>query len=185
MIGLLPKSLKINDKDFRIHTDFRFILLAIQSLNDPNLDKTSKILTMLDIIIGLDKLQRSDYEEACKQVAWFIDGGKDFQESSRQAKLMDWEDDEQLIFSAVNKVAYKEVRETKYLHWWTFLGYFNEINDGLFSQVVTIRRKKAEGKKLEKYEKEFVSKNRNFFIAKRKLSDSEKEEEERLNNLFK
>ena len=48
-----------------------------------------------------------------------------------------------------------------FLHWWTFLGYFQGIDrDDLWGVVLTIRQKKAKGKKLEKYEKEFVASNR-------------------------
>ena len=44
------------------------------------------------------------------------------------------------------------LRAEKYMHWWTFLGYFMEVEDGLFSQVLSIRQKKARHKKLEKWE---------------------------------
>lgn len=46
------------------------------------------------------------------------------------------------------------------MHWWTFLGYFGEIEEGLFSTVVNIRNKRANGKKLDKWEIEFYNKNK-------------------------
>ena len=101
---------------------------------------------------------------------------------------MDWEHDEAIICSAVNKVAGTDVRKERYIHWWTFLGYYLEINDSFFSQVVSIRKKRATGKKLETYEQEFYRSNKNLIRLKEKLSDEEeqirKEEKEQLNQLI-
>lgn len=66
-----------------------------------------------------------------------------------------------MIFAAINKVAGREVRAEPYMHWWTFLGYFQSIDrDDLWGFVLTIRQKKAKHKKLEKHETEFYNANR-------------------------
>ena len=57
-----------------------------------------------------------------------------------------------------------------------------EIEDGMFSQVLAIRQKKAKGKKLEKWEKEFERNN----IALVKLQKKEsKEQREEKDNILK
>jgi hypothetical protein len=78
-------------------------------------------------------------------------------------KVIDWEKDSQIISSAVNKVANMEVRSVDYLHWWTFLGYFSEVGESVLATVVSIRNKIKRGKKLEKYEKEFMHNNPHYF----------------------
>ena len=76
---------------------------------------------------------------------------------------MDWEQDAPIIIPAVNKVNNADVRATEYMHWWTFLGYFQSIDrNDTWGCVLVIRQKKAQGKKLEAYEKEFYSANRNL-----------------------
>ena len=97
---------------------------------------------------------------------------------------MDWEQDEQIIFSAVNKVAGYETRAIEYLHWWTFLGFFNEIGEGLFSTVVSIRKKRNRGKKLDKTEDEFYKRNRDMINLKKRLSKKEQEELNEVNRLL-
>ena len=77
---------------------------------------------------------------------------------------------------AVNKVAGKELRAEKYMHWWTFLGYFMEVEDGLFSQVLSIRQKKARHKKLEKWEKEFEKENLDLVKLPAVQSEEQKRE---------
>ena len=76
----------------------------------------------------------------------------------------------------MNKVAGKEIRSVDYLHWWTFLGYFMEIEEGMFSQVLSIRQKKARHKKLEKWEKEFERNNSELVKLKASRSAEQKRE---------
>lgn len=85
---------------------------------------------------------------------WFL-VGKDVEDMS-VVRLFDWDKDEHIIFPEINKAAGQEVRQIPYMHWWTFLGYFSSIGEGLFSTVINIRSKKAKGKKLEKWEKDFM-----------------------------
>ena len=92
-------------------------------------------------------------------------------------KLIDWEQDEQMIVSAVNRVATTEIRALPYLHWFTFMGYYQAVGKSTLSTVVEIRSKLKKGKKLEKYEKEFKNENPQYFIWNDKsVEDKEAEE---------
>ena len=79
-------------------------------------------------------------------------------------KLIDWEQDSQIICSAINKVANKEVRAEPYIHWWTFMGYYSAVGESLLSTIVSIRDKIVRGKKLEKHERIFRQENPEYFI---------------------
>ena len=89
-----------------------------------------------------------------------------------------------MIFSAINKIAGKEIRAVEYLHYWTFIGFFNEIGEGVFSTVLNIRNKKARHKKLEKWENEFYRNNKEIVDIKRKYTKSEKSDLLALNELL-
>ena len=90
-----------------------------------------------------------------------------------------------MIFSAVNKVAGREVRAVEYMHWWTFLGYFQTIDrDDIWGFVLTIRQKKAKKRKLEKHETEFYNANRALCDIG-KVVDRKKEAEKYASDLFK
>jgi hypothetical protein len=97
---------------------------------------------------------------------------------------MDWEQDEKILFAAVNKTAGFETRAVEYLHWWTFMGYFMEISDGIFSQVLGLRNKKAKGKKFEKWESEFWSANKSLCVLKEKLTAEEQAKKDKLNKML-
>ncbi|MCI6781460.1 MAG: bacteriophage Gp15 family protein [Dialister sp.] len=185
MIGFLPETLRINGRDVEINTDFRRVLIVLVAFNDPELTDKEKAYIMLDCLIGVGKLSREDIPDAVKQCNWFIDGGHDYSEDPpKHRKLMDWEQDEQMIFSAVNDVAGKETRAQPYIHWWTFLGYFNEIREGLFSQVLLIRQKKSKGKKLTKEEQDFYRQNKSLVDIKHKLTQKEQEEVDKWNQIL-
>lgn len=194
MIGTLPETLTVGDKSYPIRSDYRNILQAFEAFNDPDLETTEKWIVAVYLIFSdfscADDVENAaevgfDIAEAIKRILWFISGGKEERKDDRrELPTYDWIQDEQIIFSAVNNVAKKEVREVEYMHWWTFLGYFYEIGEGNFSYIVGIRDKLNKGKKLEKHEKEFLNKNKDMVLIKKKLSQEEQEQEDEFQALL-
>ena len=187
MIGVLPTTLSVDDVDYAIRSDYRVILNIFEAFADDELRDSEKVLVMLKCLY-VDV--PDDIEKAAEKAVWFIDGGgseiaTQSDKPQNKVKLIDWEQDEQIIFSAVNNVAGTEIRALEYLHWWTFLGYFNEVGEGLFSTVLNIRSKKAKGKKLEKYEQDFYKSHKDLIDIKKKYTEEEKEEMARINDIFK
>ena len=188
MIGELPRTLTVNDRDYPIRTDFRDALNIFQALNDPELSNKEKVAVMLDCLYeDFAEMDPQDMDEAMKQAAWFLDGGgtaEGTEDHRPGPKIYEWDQDESIIFSAVNKVAGCEVRAKEYMHWWTFLGYFYEIGDGLFSTVLNIRQKRAKGKKLEKWEQEFYRNNKKMCDLRKRYTEEERAEIDYWNKLL-
>lgn len=186
MIGELPRSLNVNGVDRRIRTDFRDIINIICAFNDPELEDSEKVYICMYILYeDFERIPKSDYEAAFKAALEFIDNGTPVEEeTARSPRVMDWEQDENLLFPAINKVAQRETRSAEYIHWWTFLGYYMEISDGIYSQVLALRMKRAKGKKLEKWEREFWSTNKSICVLKPKLTAEEKADKDRLEALL-
>ena len=162
MLGQLPTSLNVCGVDYAIRTDYRNILRIFSAYNDSELSNQEKAYVCLKrLFVDFDRIPNDQYQQAYTAATGFIDCG--MREDAPAPKTVNWDKDEQLIFPAVNKVAGTEVRALPYLHWWTFLGYYQTVDhDGLFSFVLTIRQKRARGKKLEKYEQEFYRSNPNL-----------------------
>ena len=186
MIGALPEVLTVGGEDYRIRADYRNILQVFEAFQDPELEPEEKWIVAIYLLFdgfscGDDVLQAAQngfhLEEAMKQIEWFISAGQPEKEVL-ELPTYNWKQDEQIIFSAVNKVAGKETRELGYLHWWTFLGYFNEVGEGTFSFVVGIRDKLNKGKKLEKHEKEFLSHNKDLVRLEKPKTKEEQEQED-------
>lgn len=192
MIGALPEVLTVGGEDYPIRTDYRNILQVFEAFQDPDLQPEEKWIVAIyllfeDFSCDDDVLQAAqngfDLEEAMKQISWFISAGQPEKQVLEQPTY-NWTQDEQMIFSAVNKVAGRETRELEYLHWWTFLGYFNEVGEGTFSFIVGIRNKMNKGKKLEKHEKEFLSHNKELVLMKKPLTKEEQEQEDAYKSLL-
>lgn len=178
-----PTSLNIGGVEYEIRTDYRVILDLLMALNDPELSDSDNKMSaymqsrvILEIMFpDCDNIPQEHIQEALDKVAEFIDMG--IGDDSKKPKTMDWEQDAPIIIPAINKVLNREIRAEKYMHWWTFLGAYMEIGEGLFSNVIHIRQKKAKGKKLEKWEQEFYKENKSLidFQHKEKRSNEEKE----------
>lgn len=185
MIGRLPTSLLINGIEWKIRTDYRDILRIIEAFEDPELSEQEKAYVMLVILYtDFSEMKSEIYQEAAAQASWFLDCGQQYENDKPSCRIIDWNQDEAILFPAINKVAGKEVRAVEYMHWWTFMGLFSEIEEGTFSVVLGIRQKKAKGKKLEKWEQEFYRSNRNLCDIKQKYTAEEQEEIDYLNSLL-
>lgn len=192
MIGALPETLTVNGVDYPIRTDYRNVLQVFEAFQDPELEPQEKWIVAIYLLFEnfscdddvLEAAQDGfDLGEAMKQISWFISAGQPEKQVLEQPTY-NWTQDEQMIFSAVNKVAGRETRELEYLHWWTFLGYFNEVGEGTFSFIVGIRHKLNKGKKLEKHEKEFLSLNKELVLMKKPLTKEEQEQEDAYKSLL-
>ena len=86
---------------------------------------------------------------------------------------MSWAQDFDLYIAPINRIAGCEVRALEYLHWYSFLAYYQEIGDCLYAQVVSIRDKKAMGKSLDKQGREFYRRNRDIVDLKTTYSEAE------------
>ena len=189
----LPTSLQVNGKRYRIRTDYRVILDILAAMNDPDILEpgmsedemnTEKVMTMLQILYtDFDSIPISDWREAAEKACEFIDCGIN-DDGNPKPRLMDWEQDAPIIIPAVNKVCRSDIRSAKYMHWWTFFGYYMEIGECMLSTVVSIRDKKRRGKKLEKWEQDFYRNNKHIVDLKSKKTERSEEEKEALRELF-
>ncbi len=167
MLGQLPQTLNVHGHDYAIRTDFRSILKIITANNDKDLSDNEKVFICLKrIYVDFAAMPREIYADALKAAIEFMECR--VSEDRPGPKTFDWEKDEQLIFPAINKVAGMEIRSLPYLHWWTFLGYFQAIDtDTLWGCVLAIRQKRAKHKKLDKHESEFYAANRDLCSIER------------------
>ena len=176
----LPTSLIVHGKEFTVRNqgDFRTVLDCFETLDTLELTKEERILSCLvlfyeDLHKFDDLAKLGDINEAYSKMVWFFNCGQEDIGTPSNYRLLDWNKDASLIFSAVNNVAQKEVRAEKYLHWWTFMGYYLAIGECSLSNIISIRGKRAKGKKLEKYERQFINENPQYFWDTRTVEQQE------------
>lgn len=183
MIWELPTTLDVNGITRKIRTDFRGVLKILIAFEDPELDPAEKEYVCLFVLYeDFEQIPKEDYVAAYKAALSFIDNGIEGEKGA--PRTMDWEQDAKILFPAINHVAGCETRSVDYLHWHTFTGYFMEIKDSVYANVLNLRQKKAKGKKLEKHEREFWTANKKICVLAPKLTAEEQAEKDQLNALL-
>ena len=190
----LPISITIEGKEYPIRNkgDFRMVLDCFACLQDVELDEQERAITSLCIfyaditsIEGISEVFSSEevLAQAIVGMYDFFNCGQQNVGAKQNYKLIDWEQDGQMIISAVNNVAKKEIRAEEYVHWWTFMGYYLAVGECPLSTVVSIRDKIVKGKKLEKWEQSFRRDNPEYFVWNSK-SVEDKEAEEYIKQIW-
>lgn len=177
----LPESAEIGGTVYKLNTDFRDILEIMGYLDDP--ERPEYLRWRIALALFYDgEIPAEHQQEAMEYLSEFISCGE--MDTKPGPKLLDWEQDAQVIVADVNKVAGMEIRAIPYLHWWTFLSYFHAIGEGQLSTLVSIRDKLRRGKKLESWEKDFYRENKSRVDLKKKYSAEDLAEQERLKKLL-
>lgn len=180
----LPESVEMGGQSWKIQADFRDILEIIGWLNNQQESEMVRVYIALALFYEtFSDMPQTLWSDALEQLVLFIGGGiKD--DGPAGPKLLDWEQDRQLIVADVNKVAGCEIRALPFLHWWTFLAWFHGIGEGQLSTVVRIRDKLRRGKKLDDWEREYYQKNCQRVTLKRTYTPEERQEQERLKRML-
>lgn len=183
MIYDLPTALEFGGREWTIETDYRQILRILTAFEDPDLsDKEKLYILFYDLFVDVEEIPEELYQAAYDAAIEFIDHGQHADGPS--PRTMDWEQDAGLIFPAVNRAAGFEVRSAEYIHWWTFVGYFMEIKDSTYATVLSLRSKRARGKKLEKWEKEYWNDNKRLCVLRTRYTEEEQAEIDRLKKIL-
>lgn len=183
MIWTLPTEIKIDD-DIVYHItqkcDYRVVLDVIVVLNDEDFNVKDRIIIAL--IMFYEELTRDNISECAhleilqKEMFRIINGGEEENQSqTKTTRLMDWEHDFSQLAPPISRVLGFEIRSVEYLHWYSFLGGFQEIGDCMFATIVSIRLKMSKNKKLEKWEEEYLMENRKKIYLPQKLTAEEQE----------
>jgi hypothetical protein len=174
MIGQLPNALEVGGKLLPIRTDFRDVLNLFPMFDDPELTELEKSYVACRNLYKCE-ISPEDFDEAVEKIYWFIDGGDIPKDDPAPVRILDWEKDERTLMPAISKtVGVPDVRSLPYMHWFTFLGAFGEMGEGLFSMVLNLRRKIADGEKLDEWERKWIQKNKDLVVI------HTKEEEEAI-----
>ena len=169
----LPVTVDIQDTAYDIRTDYRCILDICAVIADPELDGREKSEAVLDIFYPAYRtIPAKHLPEAVERCLWFVGGGEEH-DGRKAPKLVDWEQDYPLLIAPVNRVLGGEARKMEYLHWWTFLGAYQEIGDCTFAQVVRIRDRLARGKPLDKSDREWYRRNRQLVDFKNRYTEAD------------
>lgn len=149
----LPMQAELGGVRYAIRSDYRDVLELLRWLNgqaDPALDQSERWYVAMRLFYPeFAALPQPLWPDATQFLTEFLAAGR--REAARPGPaLMDWQQDAPLIAAGISKAAGRDVRTLPYLHWWSFLAWFDAIGEGSFATVVAIRdklrRRQAAGK---------------------------------------
>lgn len=174
----LPTRITVAGQAFAIRSDYRAVLDALAALQDSDLTETEQRVAFVRILVPRWR-DLPDWDAAWAALMEFLAAGLPL-DAHPGPPLMDWQQDAPLLAPAIDAVLGHSCRRCTYLHWWEFVGAYRQIGEGPFATVVGIRAKRAKGKKLEKWEQEFVRDHPALVKLKPKRSAAEQQEQARL-----
>lgn len=178
MMWDLPVCVEIDGRchAIRKRCDYRVVLDVISALNDDELTGDQKIQCAL-IIFYENISEIENIECAISEMFKIINCGENQESQENKPRLMDWEHDFPQIAPPVSRVLGYSVRDPqKWTHWYDFVGAYMEIGgECTFSTIISIRSKRAKGKKLEKWEEEYLRENRKMVELPKKFTTEEKD----------
>lgn len=181
MISKNPTSLYFDNRNYKIRYDMWSILDIIKCFNDYYLTDIERSIISLEIFYyDINKIR--DFDAAIEKMNWFIDCGNDYKEKASNKKIMDWEQDFNLIKAPVNRILGYDIG-SRNIHWWTFMSAYMEIfsnENNLYANVINVRQKLNKGKKLEKHEQKFYYENIDMIKLKNELTPQELEESKKI-----
>lgn len=171
----LPTTVEVAGQTFAIRSDYRAVLDAIAALRDEELPQAWRLAAFLKVMYPQHE-RLPDAEGGFAAAMEFVNLGRPLPENQpERIALVHWDTDVQLIAPAVDKVLGYSCRACAYLHWWDFVGAFQNIGKGLFAQVVAIRDKRARGQALDKAERAFARENEELIGPVTRLTKEEEE----------
>ena len=179
----LPCKVMVGGAVYAIRTDYRDILELLRWLGgtaDPQLDQSGRWYVAMRLFYPtFAEMPQTCWPQATDFLARFLAAGR--REQARPGPpLMDWQQDAPLIAAGISRAAGQDVRTLPYLHWWSFLAWFDAIGEGSFATVVAIRDKLRRGKRLENWELDFYRTHRAAVELRSPASPAQEAEKQRL-----
>lgn len=183
----LPMQAELGGVRYAIRSDYRDVLELLRWLNgqtDPALDQSERWYVAMRLFYPeFAALPQPLWPDATQFLTEFLAAGRREQPRPGHA-LMDWQQDAPLIAAGISKAAGQDVRTLPYLHWWSFLAWFDAIGEGSFATVVAIRDKLRRGKRLENWELDYYRTHRAVVELRGVESAEEQAEKRRLLELL-
>ena len=140
-----PEYIQIDDKKYKINTDYRNVLKLNEISTDTSISDYEKLLTYIYLFFGEEGLKdENNYERLVNSIITFAKGRPSAMKPNKEKKEeidMDYKQDMNLIISSIWSEYGIDITKEK-IHWWTFYDLLNGLSsDCALNRVRDIRSK--------------------------------------------
>lgn len=135
LIDIVPTNVEIDNKKYKINTDFRTSILFELLIQDNSLEQKEKLMKALKLYYPVVP---KNIDEAIEKILWFYKCGKDFQFGDSKSKGSNrtnreleysFEYDDEYIYAAFLDQYNIDLQDIDYLHWWKFRAMFKSLKE--------------------------------------------------------
>ena len=185
LIDLLPEEVTIDNKEYKINSDFRTSILFELLMQDSSIGEEDKILMALQLYYPQIP---ENINEAIDKMLWFYKCGKDIKNQKGNGKgksvtqIYSFEYDDDYIYAAFMDQYNIDLQDIDYLHWWKFKAMFKSLKED--NEIVKIMgyRSIDISKIKDKEQKAYYKKMKDLYKIPTQIS---KDEEEKLKEIEK
>lgn len=185
LIDILPTTVDINNKIFKIDSNFRTAILFELAMQDEDFPKESLIQYALNLFYK-KAIPQNLQKEAIEKILWFYKCGinDDLEEDSNNKSnfekngnlIYSFEYDQSYIYAAFLSQYNVDLQDIEYMHWWKFKSMFDSLkDDNLIVKIMDYRAKDLNSIE-DKEEREHIKQMKERFKLPTKI---DKEEEQR------
>lgn len=136
-----PEYIKINDKKYKINTDFRVAIKCNQVAEDTTIDDCERALAIIYLLFGDDGLNDSDnYEKLMELAKKYLSCGQEIKIEDIQKKDMDYIQDEGYIKSSFQYDYKYNPYELEHVHWWKFYNDLCNLSNSELGDCCVLNR---------------------------------------------
>ena len=185
LIDLLPTRVEIDSKEYEINSNFRTSLLFSILMENKDIPSNLKIRQALKLYYPVIP---KNTEKSIEKIIWFYTRGKEHKASTgkgNNVKILDYEEDADLIYSAFMSQYRIDLQDIEYLHWWKFKALFEGLKeDNKLSKIMEYRSIDLNSIK-DKEQRKFYKEKKKIYSLENNYSKEELKELEEWNKKLK
>lgn len=137
-----PQYAKVNDKLYKINTDFRYALKCNKIAEDNSISDFERALGIIYTLFGEEGINDTEnYETLLKKAILYLKCGDDTPIDDEKVKPdMNFEQDEKYIRSSFKYDYDYDPYKEKYLHWYEFYNDLCNLSDSEFGSCCILNR---------------------------------------------
>lgn len=135
-----PQYIEIENKKYKINTDFRIALRCNEIAEDENINDMERALAIIYMLFGDEGIEHSEhYEMLLKMAKKYLLCGKEIEENNDKEPDMDFIEDWDYIEASFMSDYSISLEDTK-MHWWKFFKLLNGLSNSELGNCCVLNR---------------------------------------------
>lgn len=135
-----PEFVKVNDKKYKINTDFRIAIECNEIAMNESIGDYERALAVIYKLFGDNGLNDTDnHEQLLKLALKYLACGKEIEKNSNEEPDMDFVQDMDYI-KASFRSDYNINLDNEEMHWWEFCNLMNGLSNSEFGNCCVLNR---------------------------------------------